>query len=499
MARGGGMQEVELLDELDGAPPSPDEPPARHGRLLRWIAVGVAGVVLGLAGVQWTVDSRERAAVARLADVPGVLPPLGDTLEVVRTVRTSEAARLWGGIDAGDGVTVSLVVADDGAQSVEAVDHRTGETLWATPLLGPNAGRAAASDGSEGGSCQSDGGPGQAAATVACLVTDGYVRFTPDGMESERVAATTSSVVVLDTADGAVVAQWPVPDRSSVAQLDDLVVVGSRDLEQGIAIAGHDAATGEERWRVQEPLDPSVATTDPGLAQYWTFFAAGEVLAFSDGDRLVLLSRTGDPVRDDLGTAGLDGGYGVDPVTGDLILTSYARTGSPEATTLLAPDGDPAGDRTVDGTLLDVSVDDGSVPGLVLTAAEGLSAWDRETGRSRWDADVNPSYGALVVRGRVIVSTSSSVVAFDGRTGKTVWETPVAPSELGVLGTDGRGVVVLAMPTDANSVGSATVYDLATGAEVRRIPYPEGVAGVQIHRGLVLGWSQVLDRVSLLR
>ena len=96
---------------------------------------------------------------------------------MVRTITRADVYALWGGITAANGASASLDVAADGSQAFVAVDRDSGETLWSTPLLGPNAARAASLENSFGGGCQSDAGPDEVATVAVCLVTDGFTRY----------------------------------------------------------------------------------------------------------------------------------------------------------------------------------------------------------------------------------------------------------------------------------------------------------------------------------
>lgn len=488
MARGGGMQEVELLDGDHDVTQQP-EAPARSRRGLWWIAAGAGALALSLVGTQLVVDAREDAAVARLAAVPGVFPPLGDELVVGRTISQPEATSLWSGIQIGGGRTAALLVAQDGSQSVAAIDQRTGEDVWSTPLVGPNAERAASLDNAYGGGCQGDGAGKEPATIVVCLATDGFVRYGDDA--EERVPATASRVVVLDAGDGHVVTEWAVEDATQLALAGDLVVVGTRDPERGVVVVAHDL-TGDEQWRYEEPVG-----ADAVQQQYWGLFSAGDVVALSDDDGLVLLSPTGRLVRGDLRAVSRNASFGTDPVTGTFSITSYAGTGA-RTTTLLARDADPAGDVVLRGEPVQVTVDDGSLPGVVLTYLSHAYAWDRRTGEQLWEAEVQPSYHALVVRGRVFLSTSTEIVALDGRSGEVVWRTPLPSYGEGQLATDGRDLLLLSHAYDDSGEGGVTVYDLATGHTLRTIPYPEGVADVQLLNGVLVGWSYLSGEVMLL-
>ncbi|WP_456789356.1 outer membrane protein assembly factor BamB family protein [Cellulomonas sp. P5_C5] len=489
MARGSDMQEVELLDGDDVVAEQPGTP-ARNRRGLWWTAAGVAAVALSLAGTQLVLDAREDAAVARLAAVPGVFPPIDDELEAVRSLTEAEAASFWSGVELGGARTASVVVAPDGSQSVAAVDHRTGETIWSTPLMGPDAERAASTENAYGGGCQGDAAWGEPSTLAVCVATDGFVRYGDDGTQ-EPFPATSSRVVVLDVHDGHVITEWAVEDGAQVTLLDGLAVVGVRDAEHVVVVA-HDVLTGDEQWRYEEPVDDRAVTSREG---YWGLFVAGDTVALYDGAGLVLLSPTGSLVRDDLRTASGDASFGTDPVTGTFTITTYGEGGA-RTTTLLAPDGDPAGDVVLRGDRLQVSVDDGSLPGVALTMLSHAYAWDRRTGEELWEADVQPGYNALVIRGRIYLTTSTEVVALDGDTGEVVWRTDLPESGQGQLATDGRDLLLLSAAYDDSDEGGVTGYDLMSGHETRYVPYPAGVSDLQLLHGLLVGWSYATEEIA---
>src|SRR4051794_39102456 len=73
MGRAGvSRQQVELLDAQDAEADAPAPP--RRGRW--WWAVLPVGLVAVLVVVQAVADARERAALAGLADLPGVVSPV---------------------------------------------------------------------------------------------------------------------------------------------------------------------------------------------------------------------------------------------------------------------------------------------------------------------------------------------------------------------------------------------------------------------------------------
>src|SRR5690349_20056385 len=163
MARFAATQEVVLDDS------TPDADALGTGAISRvrrwWFVAGAVVLVLVLAGVQSVIDARADAAVARLAAVPGVLDPLGDELEVARALGEEESRSLLTSIPLPHDTWASIRVGEDGSQSFTATDLGTGETVWSTPLLGPNPGRAAGRQKSSGGECQTGADAGGAPPT----------------------------------------------------------------------------------------------------------------------------------------------------------------------------------------------------------------------------------------------------------------------------------------------------------------------------------------------
>ncbi|WP_421734919.1 PQQ-binding-like beta-propeller repeat protein [Cellulomonas sp.] len=508
MARGGGMQEVELLDG-DGPVTEPVVEPVRSRRGRLWVVVGVAIVAFLLVGTQWAVDARENAAIARLAAVPGVLPAFGDELTVVRTITRADVYALWGGITAANGASSRLDVAADGSQAFVAVDRDSGETLWSTPLLGPNAARAASLENSFGSSCQSDAGPDEVATVAVCLVTDGFTRYATaedSAGGDERVPATTTRAVVLDPEDGRVLSERAVDADAHLAVLNGLLLVGTRDAAR-LEVVAYDLSTGDERWTYDDPRAGLDEAGGEEGSQYWGFLRAGDVVVYSIGNSLGLLSASGESVRDDLWSRSdrQYGGYGTDAVTGNLVIQDYATTGV-QSTTLLAADGDPDADVLLEGGLISFVVDDGSVPDLVVTSADQVSAWDRRTGDLRWEADMQATGSVLVVRGRVYLTTATGIAALDGRTGAVVWTQDLTPSSIGSLATDGRDLLLSSAFTGGSidelaagaTASGMTGYDLVTGDTTRFVPYPEDVFDVQVYGGMIIGWSPTSDDTYLL-
>lgn len=495
MTRRGDLQEVELLD---GDDPPAVEPPARR-RFPTAAVVGAALVlVVGLVVTQWVLTARERAAVAALAQVPGVLAPVDETLVIERRVSTEEASALfgqaWGALERGS----------DGAQTYTWVDG-TGGPGWSAELLGPNAALAgvAAPSVVTGSECVEDVAPSASPTTatrVVCLVSDGaLVVDAAGGGNLVRVPATTREVVVLSTTDGSVLARWPVAAGENLAVLPDDVVVLASGSAADTTITGYDVLTGEQRWTEAEPLPGGFTFDDDDLLAV-SLSRAGDLLAYaSPGRDLRLLSSDGLPVRDlDGDLAGmLDAGWMTDH-DGRILLES--RDSASPRTTLIALDGDPADDVTVDGYVIRTAVDDGSVPGMLLTTEGGVSAWDERTGATRWSSDAvaNPR-SALVVRGRVFLATSRKIVALDGSTGATLWST-TAEAEMTVDGifTDAHHLLATLEPTRPDGEPVLVAFEPASGHEDFRAPYPEGVSVVVPAGRTLIGLIEASNEFAVL-
>lgn len=462
------MREVELLDPDAAAPAGPGTVGLPR-RQRRRIVVGASVVAVALAATQWVTAAQERAALARLSQVPGVLGPVDATLTVARRVPADDAAQLFG--NAG-----GLRVDDDGAQTYTWVGEAADGPAWTVELLGANpsladsAGHVIAST-----ACRPDDEPGEQpgpGTRIVCLVTDGGL-IIDDGGGIARVPSTLRRVVVLSAADGSVVAQWPVDRGDSMALLPGVVVLGSGSAHDS-TVTAHSLLTGEERWTRVDRTTEGLGYSDGDLVNV-SVFRTGDLVAYSPPSRsLLLLSADGTVVRSLADESRGDGwGWSTDPRRGTLVLHNQDDTGT--RSTFLAPDGDPAADVTVDGQPVELSVDDGSVPGLLLTADDEVHAWDAGTGTPRWSHEASAVTGALVVRGRVYVASSLGVVALDGRTGRTLWAT--AAEDGPVVGpplTDGRHVIV---PV-ANAEPVLVAYDPVSGREEFRAGYPAGVGEV---------------------
>ncbi|NUU16570.1 PQQ-binding-like beta-propeller repeat protein [Cellulomonas humilata] len=493
MARRGELQDVELLDEGDLVAydhADPGAAPMRRGLRTALIAAALV-VVVTLVGVQWVVSARERAAIAALATVPGVLAPVDEHLDVERRVPADDAAGLFGFGG------WSLERAADGSQSFTWAPTADEGSGWTTQLTGPSPVLAQydADDVVAGSYCTPDNAPGTApstAGTVVCLVSDGGYVLDPVNDSLVRVPATTTQVRVLSAADGTITATWPVHvgDAETVfAVLDDAVAIAST-ATTGTTLTLHDLLTGDARWSRSSPTrDGSTADTFSGLA----LSQVGTVLAYAPPDQpLTLIDADGTVVRELPGTIGDRFGFVTDQ-RGRVSLPSVVD--GRQRTTLLAEDAEPAHDVTVDGALVDAVVDDGSVPDLLLTYDRELHAWDRSTGERRWSNEtVISASGVVIMRGSVFVLAAGFVAAFDGVSGRTLWATTaedeVTPS---TISTDGSHLLATLEPTSTDGQPVLVAYDPAGGAEVFRVPYPAGVGDVSPINGRLVGIDTTTD------
>lgn len=499
--------DVELVEDDDDAPfapvlvraaapgpdPAPPPPPGSRAaappRLRRWWWAVAAGAVAAAAvGAQTVVDARERAEVARLATVPGVVAPLDTDVEALWSTTGDDLpyAVTWAWSDA----IVGLRTSAEQGREVVALDPATGDARWTVPLIGPPDIDApdVRAVGSLCAAADDPPAPRHALpARVACLATD--VWQVRRGDDWARTTPTTSRVVVLATADGAVLADVPtdtVPGTfaDAVGVLDGVAVVAGPAPEGGTEAWGLDLATGAELWRLA--VSPGAGDPYP----WWrTEVVVMDGVAAVVGQRDVVLVEADGTVRRTVprGTAEPETGSGYDVQAGVLRLTDRAST------TFVRP----AGDLELDGTAVWTTVDDGSAPGLLLMTDGDLRAHDAATGDRRWDAADLQTSTALVLRGRVHADAEEGLVTLDAATGAVLWRRDRAAGDPvgGAPLTDGRLLYVTRDAEDAGD-GELVALDPADGHEVWTAPLPEGVVAVQSVGGVVVGWDD--ERLSVL-
>lgn len=483
------------MDERDPAVvPVDDAPHAAAGT--RWTGraarIGVALLVVllavGVAG-QAVVTARERDRLAALAGVPGVLDLLDGPPEVLWT--SPDGAPFFATARTAPDLLVSVTTSQGGAVDVRAHDARTGVAAWDVELLG-TAEVLPAPGGSLQPSSESWCLEHPADGTVVCLVGNGSSTY-HDG-EREVVPPTVSRLLVLDPQDGTVLADLsevvgePLADRS-LAFVGDLVVVcglrGDEVHTQAVTRAGTVAWSSTVTSGTSEHGPRGYVVTVGDLVALWT---AGD---------LRLLDATGATVQrvelgaEDfvLGTAGPAGDALVLRTGPDRVAHAVRRlvpSVLTDSTTVLRG----ATEVTVPGTYAMPQVDDGSVPGLLLTTdAGGLRAWDAR-GEPLWTAPVAAARrGSVVVaEGRVHVASTSTAVTLDARTGRELWQSTTPTGSDRQL-TDGRHLLVV----DGREL---VALDPADGSEAWRTPMPDGVDDVTSVHGLLVGYASTFEGAS---
>lgn len=455
--------DVELVE--DDLPPA--DPPADAGRdggqgegrgrrraLLLGAAVVAVLVVVGVVG-QSVVAARERARLAALADVPGVVDPFDGP---VRAVSTSTDDRLlWPYARTADGWLVAPYVSDEGMASVQAVDPADGEVRWRTDLLTlPDPEHNPAE-------CHPLGSDGQ---RLACHVTDGYLDDDGDWLDG-----TARRLVVLDLDDGSVLADLG-DDLPAGWSWTRFTVMGDLVVTTGADAAGRHvratSAAGEVVW--ETPL--------PGTErdQWITLTATAEVLAVQTADGVHVLDRTG----------------AVRQTIADEESVVRATLGAAVVVEQLVGDGvvlvEGADSHALTGRWVPLVADDGSADGLVLTSDRtGLRAWSRD-GRPRWTAEtMRGAATAVVLDGRVTVAVAGDVVTLDAATGREVWRADGLQPEAGIA-TDGRLVLGLARGKGTTS-DTVVAFDLHDGSTAWRATLPHEVDALLPQHGTLTALS----------
>lgn len=487
------MRPVELV-EGDGDPvapahaPGPD--PRRPGdrRRRRRLVVAAATVVVLAAGAgtaQAVQDARERARFAAVAGQWGVVAPVQGPLEALWT---TDADTLSSSVMTASGILVGVEPRSEGVLEVTAIDARTGEERWRTPLLelpdhpDPDVrGRLGPAEGQ----CVPDG------RLVVCLATDTREDLLiSDPMDA--VDPTTARVLLLDARDGHVVrdltevAGTPLP--SMVALVDDLVVTAGADDE--VAYVRGLTTGGEHAWErtMEAPRGPRRAAVR----------ALGEHLVAATSKEVVLLGTDGtEHARMPVGDRGWIALTAA--TTAALVRTRVEvvdREDMWDATTTVLREGDPL---ELDGMAVQALVDDGSVPGLTMTMTRDatLHAWDAE-GAVLWSADVRTS-SMMVLDGRVHLvveggpgrPAGSSLVTVDARTGEELWSGPGG----GGTASDGR---LLYRADDSPSGRDLVAVDPASGEEVWREPLPGCRYGLSPVAGLLTCALDDDDRATVI-
>ncbi|MDM7832593.1 outer membrane protein assembly factor BamB family protein [Cellulomonas edaphi] len=503
MARGGEMQRVDLVEGHEVEQRAAPAPPRSRRRTLAWVAAGVV-VALALLGGQRWMDARREAELAALAEVPGVLAPVEPPLQVVERLRGDDMRTRFG-------PSGTVEYAADGSQRY-VWTGTGGNGGWTVTLLGPTPAFASAEGVFDGTQCQTDGDRPStygdpymygysmsSARRVVCLVTDGGQPYTD--VPQDRVPATFARVVVLDAEDGAVRAEWPADPAQTVTVLGKMVVLGWADGDDAV-VSARDLRTGETLWTHRLQGTPPRTDEEADLRSVVLSAAGGMLLVDSLDGQLTVFTPDGEVShRFPRQASGMPAAQWTELRSGQLVLTSADRGGR-ATTTVVSPDGGPAADVTVAGANMPVTVDDGSVPHLLLTESGKLQAWDALTGEALWTAkDLYVVGQVLVMLGRVYVASTDGVVALDAGTGEAVWSVPWAEGGLiGTLYTDASHILVATdTPSQAEPGGELVALDRDSGEQVFRARYPRGVSVVSQLGRMLMGVVEDSDEFVLIR
>ncbi len=462
----GDLQRVELTEdalepELDGRPTqSSAGAPRRSRRGLVWLGAGAALIGAGLVAGQAVLDARERAAVAALQEVPGVVAPLGDALSVAYELPSLSWLDL-----ADDGRRAFLVTpGDDSTPHLQAWDLDAGTVLWDARV-----GSSTSPEAGENMRCST--GTADEGAVVVCLDSDGGTVWDDDGRYSWH-EATYARLVVHAQDDGRQVAAWDVDERAEeIAVLDGVVATAGRD-RTGVVLTARDLATGEQRW--QRSL-PETGEVDEGSYFPASVSSAGGVFVASTADGYVQL------VRADGSVLPLESSRGWNAPDRDVVVVDLPNDADGSRTALVR---DGAIGPELRGDMAPGLVDDGSLGDVVFTTADGLTAWDAASGTRRWSVDPDEPVATYdmvqVVRGTVYALGASGLAAFDGSTGEKRWvhERPDDESYSGGVLTDGVRLYLteLREPVDGQAPEPPVVHALTfDGTPAGEVTVPDGV------------------------
>lgn len=445
----------------------------------RTLVAGGLVVAAGLLATQAVIDARERAVYAEFADVRGVVTPLSpDVTELWRADRSALTV-LWAGAEV-DGMLVGAWTEESGAQSAVALDPRTGDVSWSVALTEPEEVLA----GPEPQMLAPCGVTSGDDPLLVCTVGSEHVPapVPPEGEGSDGggqpALPGAREVVVVDTAAGEVLRREPVETDTGMIVLDDLVVTARIEADESIHVRATDARSGAEAWTF---------ASGPGVAAHrdQTLFWDGAPGVGRVGDSILVQAGTG-AVR--LGPDGsLEATFvPADDDTADSSVTvsrgehvlRHALHGG--ATVVLADDGTR---QTLPGDYpRDLVFDDGSEPGLLLTASwtenGGLDAWDTATGSPRWQRpDVLASEVGILDGTAYVATVDGALVALDLDDGSTRWEsepasagTPYAALPSPSLLTDGRVVALAGARTGESTTVQAFLRDDGRRAWAAELP-----------------------------
>ncbi|WP_421734196.1 PQQ-binding-like beta-propeller repeat protein [Cellulomonas sp.] len=462
------MQLVEVEDAPTATPPSRvqdnpvppvpvlDDRASTRRALRRWWPVAVV-VVLGVVVAGVVTSARDRAFVARIAAVPGLVHPL-DSAPGPRW--ETSGSTLPGTVLAADGALVVLTAGVD-AWTVTAHDPASGAVRWATEVA-PSSRAGFESTAATCPALREDVG-----GLVLCLVQQPRVLYSDDSsiQEPPRIA-----VVPLSSTDGARLGSWDVRGAIvGIDRVDDDLVVGTLDADAHLVVQRRDGRTGDVIWSMVTPNVMEQAATVISASMR----VLPPLVVLEGGSTIVLDVGDGRTIMTSARFSGLQVA-----ALGDRFAT-WAPVGGGRVRSV-----DGTASYALKGLPVDLSADDGSrADSLVVDEGPEIAALDVTTGDERWRTrtTLDPR---LLVADRLVVSGASTYGVLDAADGRVLWDV-----DTGVVlpwNPLSDGTLVLGPGTSPNGAPELWGRGLDDGVRYWSVPLPEGVRRVDAIGGTLV-------------
>ncbi|WP_456788069.1 outer membrane protein assembly factor BamB family protein [Cellulomonas sp. P5_C5] len=456
------MQLVEVEDAptaADRSRPVDNPPPQDHVGVVvpapagvrvlrRWWPVAVV-VVLGVVATGLVLSARDRAFVARIAAVPGLVRPLSAAPEPLWETRGST---LPGTVLAADGALVVLAEGER-AWTVTSHDATSGAQRWAVDVA------PVSSSGFEATAAVCPPLRGDAGDLVVCLVRHPRVLYSDDAsiQELPRVM-----VVPLSAQDGERLGDWEVRgELVAFDRVEDDLVIGTLDDEGRMIVQRRDARTGDVVWSIVTP----VVMNAPAITVAAAMRVLPPLVVLDGGATIVLDVEDGSTLM----TGPRFGGLQV-AALGDRFATwspaDGGRVHDVDGTALFGVQGLPA----------QLSADDGSERGtIIVDEGPQVAAVDATTGAQKWrtPSQLDPR---LLVSDRLVVSGADRYGVLDASDGSMLWD--VVTGEVLTWDPVSDGTLVLGPGTSPDGRPELWGRGLEDGVRYWSVPLPEGVRRV---------------------
>jgi outer membrane protein assembly factor BamB len=463
-------EDLDELDQLEAERPGPPRHPRRWYLVRAAVALALTALVIAVPNV---INARMHAAdMARLAQLPGFLSPLG----APPTQRWEQPGHLLGEVDG------LAVVVDGPGGAIRGVDPVTGTVAWTV------------------------GGEAANAARGSCFVLDDHYLLTaavaapvPTGGAQHEVIACFGDPpgTVSPSAQSPEATVWFI-DATTGETLEPLRVHGPVLISEPV---GRDLLTGT----VTPDGHLALARYDPRKhSTLWTYTSAG-VMFGTDPLMIRAVDRRADAMvittyLSDTLAISLADGRAVDPVAAEREPRVFETTALPDGMTAVWRDSGSAAPgagqvTSADGRVLYVltgpvlrpdSWDGTLAQTLVVGTSDGsrLRGLDVTTGRRLWSTEVGSLYPLVQAMGVMLVGDQSTVSAVDLRDGDVLWS---ARRENGIFGpglTDGEVVLV---PTREGVDLFLSARDLHDGTERWTATLPRGTTHLVPVGGTLIG------------